>query len=72
MELVDWLILQLPVCSRLFTLDLGVQFKGVFIKPSDDNVIDIHSETVQWKGWHILKIQRAANEAWEFMELLDK
>ena len=59
-------------CSRLFTLDLGVQFKGVFIKPSDDNVIDIHSETVQWKGWHILKDQREANEAWEFMELLNK
>lgn len=59
-------------CSRLFTLDLGVQFKGVFIKPSDDKVIDIHSETVQWKGWHILKDQRGAGEAWEFMELLSE
>ena len=56
-------------CSRLFTIDLGVQFEGVFIKPSDDNVIDIHSEGVQWKGWSILKDQREANEAWEFIEL---
>lgn len=59
-------------CSRLFTIDLGVQFKSVFIKPSDDKVIDIHSETVHWKGWNILKDQRGANEAWEFMKLLSE